>query len=117
MFRLLILVCIQTIFLSGGQVLLKLAMAQLPKFSWSWSYLKALMNDWWLLLCGISFGIATVLWLYILKHYPFHQAYPLTALGYIFGMVAAMLVFGETVPVGRWVGVLLIVGGCFLIMK
>lgn len=117
MFRLLILVAIQTAFLAGGQVLLKLAMAQLPKFSWTWSYFKAVVTDWWLAACGASFGIATVLWLYILKHFPFSQAYPLTALGYIFGMIAAIIVFGEHVPFARWIGVVLIVAGCFFIMK
>ena len=117
MWRLLILVCIQTAFLSGGQVLLKLAMAQLPKFSWSWSYFRAVLTDWWLLAGGVSFGAATVLWLYILKHFPFSQAYPLTALGYIFGMVAAIVVFGESVPLTRWIGVVLIVAGCMFIMR
>ena len=117
MFRLLILVAIQTAFLAGGQVLLKLSMAKLPKFNWSWAYFKAVATDWWLLSCGISFGAATVLWLYILKHFPFSQAYPLTALGYIFGMIAAILVFGESVPFSRWIGVILIVAGCMFIMK
>ena len=115
--RLLLLVALQTAFLSGGQVLLKLAMEKLPRFSWSWGYLRAVATDWWLALCGLAFGAATVLWLYILKHFPFSQAYPLTALGYVFGMVAAIIVFGEQVPVARWLGVALIVGGCFLIMK
>ena len=117
MFRLLTLVAIQTIFLSGGQVLLKLAMARLPKFSWTWSYFKAVTTDWWFAACGLSFGIATVLWLYILKHFPFHQAYPLTAMGYIFGMLAAIVVFGESVPLARWIGVALIVLGCMFIMR
>lgn len=117
MWKLLSLVAIQTIFLSSGQVLVKLAMAKLPPFSWSWQYFLAVLTDWWLLACGISFGIATVLWLYILRHYPFSQAYPLTAMGYIFGMIAAILVFGEVVPLSRWLGVLLIMGGCMLIMR
>ena len=117
MVRLLILVLIQTIFLSAGQVFLKLAMEKLPKFSWTWSYFKLVLTDWWLLACGASFGIATVLWLYILKHFQFSQAYPLTALGYIFGMIAAILVFGEHVNAYRWIGVILVVGGCMLIMK
>lgn len=117
MVRLLILVAVQTLFLSGGQVLLKLAMAQLPSFSWSWAYFRQVLTDWWLLACGASFGVATVLWLYILRHFPFSQAYPLTALAYLFGMVAAIVVFGEQVPLVRWIGALLIVGGCMLIMK
>jgi undecaprenyl phosphate-alpha-L-ara4N flippase subunit ArnE len=117
MWRLLTLVSIQTIFLSGGQVLLKLSMNKLPKFAWTWDFFKALLTDWWLLACGISFLVATILWLYILKKFPFSQAYPLTALSYVFGMVAALLVFGEQIPLVRWVGVALVIGGCFLIMR
>ena len=117
MVRLLIFVLIQTIFLSGGQVLLKLAMDKMPSFSWTWSYFKVLLTNWWLLACGVSFGSATVLWRDILKHFQFNQAYPLTALGYVFGMIAAILIFGEHVPVYRWIGVVLVLGGCMLIMK
>lgn len=111
------LVCLQSGLLAGGQVLLKIAMKALPKFSWTWGYFKAVATDWWLAAMGVCFGCATVLWLYILRHYPFSQAYPLTALGYIFGMVAAIVVFGENVPAVRWIGVVLIVAGCFFIMK
>lgn len=117
MWRLLGLVSLQTIFLSGGQVLLKLALAKLGKFEWSWAYFKTVLTDWWLLACGISFGIATVLWLYILKKFPFSQAYPMTALGYVFGMIAALLVFGEQIPLARWFGVVFVVLGCMLIMR
>ncbi|MBP5548585.1 MAG: EamA family transporter [Bacteroidales bacterium] len=117
MFRLLLLVVVQTMFLTGGQVLLKQAMLQLPKFSWSWDYFKAVLTDWWLLGCGASFGVATVLWLYILRHFPFSQAYPLTAIGYVFGVVAAILIFGETVTAWRWLGVALIVLGCLFVMR
>lgn len=117
MFRLVLLVAVQTLFLAGGNVFLKLAMQKMPSFSWSWSYFRAALVDWWFLACGASFGIASVLWLYILRHFPFSQAHPLTALSYIFGMVAAILVFGEQVPWLRWLGVGLIVVGCFLIMK
>ena len=53
------LVALQTLFLSGGQVLLKLAMEKLGKFEWSWSYFKTVLTDWWLLACGIAFAVAT----------------------------------------------------------
>lgn len=118
MFRLLILVALQSLLFTGGQVLLKLATAALPdKFEWTWRYFKILLTDWWLLACGISFGAGTVLWLHILKHYPFSQAYPLTALGYVFGMLAGIWIFGEQVPLARWFGMALIILGCFLIMR
>ena len=115
--RLLAWVVVQTAFLSGGQVFLKLAMEKLGKFQWSWGYFKTVLTDWWLLACGASFGVATVLWLYILKKFPFSQAYPLTALAFVFGMLAAWLVFGESVPFARWMGLVLVVLGCMLIMR
>ena len=115
--RLLFLVVVQTVLLSGGQVLLKLAMEKMPAFAWSWSYFRALLVNYWFAACGLAFGAATVLWLYILKHFPFSQAYPLTTLGYVFGMIAAMLVFGEQVPAARWIGVVLIMAGCVFIVK
>ena len=111
------LISLQTLFLAGGQVFLKLAMEKLPKFEWTWAYFKTVLVDWWLLACGLSFGAATVLWFYILKKFPFSQAYPLTSLSFVFGMIAAWLVFGEAVPLSRWIGLILVVGGCFLIMK
>ena len=67
--------------------------------------------------CGVSFGIAGVMWMYILKNFPFHQVYPMTAVAYIFGMLASMWVFGESVPPVRWLGVLLIMAGCVFILK
>ncbi len=117
MWRMMVLVGLQSLFLSGGQVLLKLAMEKMGKFEWSWVFFKSVLTNWWLLACGISFGIATVLWLYILKKFPFSLAYPLTSLSFIFGMIAAWLVFGESIPFSRWIGLVLVVLGCFLIMK
>ena len=117
MWRLLGLVSLQTIFLSGGQVLLKLAMEKMDKFEWTWTYFKTVLTNWWLLASGISFSICAVLWLYILKKFPFSQAYPLTSFSFVFGMIAAWLVFGESIPFSRWIGLVLVVLGCFLIMK
>ena len=121
MWKLLGWVSMQTLFLSGGQVLLKLSMQKLGKFEWSCNYFKSLLNDWVFLLvflaCGICFGIAIVLWLYILKKFPFNQAYPLTSLSFVFGMVAAWLVLGESIPYWRWIGLILVVLGCVLITR
>lgn len=111
------LVSLQTFFLAGGQVLLKLGLEKLGKFEWSWAYFKSVATDWWLLACGVSFGLATVLWFFILKRFPFSQAYPLTSLSFVFGMLAAWLVFGESIPFSRWIGLILVVSGCFLILK
>lgn len=114
-------VSVQTLFLSGGQVLLKMVMQKTGKFEWSWAYIKSLWSDWSFLLlflgCGICFGLAAVLWLWILKKFPFNQAYPLTSLSFVFGMIAAWLILGESIPYWRWIGLILVVLGCFLIIK
>ena len=118
MWRVFGLVALQTLFLSGGHVFLKLAMQHIGKFEWSWAFFKTILPHWWLwACCGISYSVATVLWLYILKRFPFSQAYPLTSLAFVFGMIAAWLVFGESIPLSRWIGLVLVVLGCFLIMK
>ena len=117
MFRLLLLVAIQSIFLSGAQVLLKLASAKILPFSWSWPFFKSVIWNGWLALSGVAGILAFALWTYILKHYPFGVAYPLSCLGYVFGLIAAMLVFHETVNWNQWLGIVLIMAGCFFIAK
>ena len=114
MWKLIVLAVTQSAFLCGGQVLLKLGLAASGPFSWSWSFFKSQLTNWWFLFCGLSFGVATVLWLYILKHFPFSIAYPLSCLSYAFGMVAAILVFHEQVNWVQWLGVFLVMTGCVL---
>lgn len=55
--------------------------------------------------------------MYILKHYPFSQAYPLSSLAYVFGMVASLFVFREQVSWMQWAGVLLIMAGCYCVAQ
>lgn len=117
MLKLIILSLSQSLFLCGGQVLLKLGLAKSGPFSWTWSFFRSQLTNWWFLFCGISFGVATVLWLYLLKHYSFSIVYPLTCISYLFGMFAAMLIFKETVSALQWIGVLLIMTGCAFILK
>lgn len=117
MWKLLGLTCIQSIFLAGSQVLLKIATSHIPAFAWTWSFFKSLLTNWWLLGSGLSAITALVLWMNILKNYPFGVAYPLSCLGYVFGLIAAMLVFHEDVVWTQWVGIVLIMAGCAFIAK
>ena len=80
------------------------------------AYLRAMLLNWRLALCGVSFTAAGLLWAYIMKHYPLSVAYPLVSLSYVFGMIAAVVIFHETVDWTKWLGVLLIIIGCAVIM-
>ena len=117
MLKVVILTILQCFLLASGQVCFKLAVEKINKFQWSWNWFTGLMNNWWLLLSGISLISATFLWAYILKHFEFSVAYPVTAFAYVFGMLAAIFIFHETVSITRWIGVGLIILGVLFIAK
>lgn len=117
MLRLVAISVCQCFFLALGQVFLKLAMVRMSSFSWTWNYFKELLTNWQFALCGICMGAATILWLYILKNFEFSAAYPMISISYIFGMLAAIFIFHETIPMTRWIGVALIMIGVILVAK
>jgi len=114
--QLLPLSIVQAILLSGGQILVKIALQHMPKPALTGDFILSQLTNWWWLACGLCFGGATILWAYILKHYPFSMAYPLSSMAYIFGMIAAMYIFHEEVSTTAWVGICLIMLGCYLIV-
>lgn len=117
MWRLLILSIVQSALLSGGQVLLKMALQRMDPFSWTREFWINLFTNWRFMGTGICMGAGSLLWMYILKKFPFSMAYPMVSLSYVFGMLAAIYFFHETVSVQRWIGIFLIIGGCILIVK
>ena len=92
--NLILLSVIQAICLSAGQVLLKIAMQAQPAFSWTWDYFSRTLTNWWLLACGLTFAGAGLLWMYILRH---------------------MWIFHEQVSLVQWLGILLIMAGCYCV--
>lgn len=115
--RLLPLALLQCLLLSGGQVLMKIGLTRAGDFSWSAQYFQRLFINLPFASCGLCYGAGSILWMYIVKHFPFSMAYPMVSLSYVFGMVAAMLIFKEQVPLTRWIGVFLILTGCTLVAK
>lgn len=111
------LAIIQSLLLAAGQVFLKLSLSRMEPFGWNWEFFKSVLLNWQFALCGILSAAGTVLWFYIIKRFPFSMAYPLASLSFVFGMIAAILVFHEEVSLVRWLGVLLIMAGCYLIAR
>ncbi len=114
---LIILAIIQSMLLAGGQVLLKFGLARMLPFSMSLEFWKSVFVNWQFAACGLCYGAGSILWFYIVKNYPFSMAYPMVSLSYVFGMVAAIVFFHEPVEWTKWVGVLLIMAGCYFIAK
>jgi undecaprenyl phosphate-alpha-L-ara4N flippase subunit ArnE len=117
MWKIILFSTVQCLFLSLGQVFLKFAMNRIDRFSFTLMFFREQLTNWWLLASGISMLVATFLWLYIIKHFDFSIAYSMTSISYLFGMLAAVYIFHETVPFTRWMGLLLVMGGVFLIAK
>jgi undecaprenyl phosphate-alpha-L-ara4N flippase subunit ArnE len=117
MLKVIFLIILQCILLASGQVCFKFAVQRIDKFIFSWAYFVELLTNWWLLASGILLVTATVLWGYVLKHFDFSVAYPLTSIAYIFGILAAVFIFGENVPFTRWIGVAIIIFGVYFVVK
>jgi undecaprenyl phosphate-alpha-L-ara4N flippase subunit ArnE len=115
--KVILLTIVQCFLLASGQVCFKFAVEKITKFQFSWTYFTDILTNWWLLASGICLISATVLWGYILKHFEFSVAYPITAFAYVFGVLAAIFIFHETVPATRWLGIGCIILGVILIAK
>lgn len=115
--RLIILSLFQSLLLAGGQVSLKLAMQKVPSFKLAWPIIKLYVLNFWFLFTGAFFGVATILWMYILKNYPLSESYPLTSFAYVFGFLAAVVIFRESVNFEKLAGVFFVLIGAFLLMK
>ena len=115
-FKMILLMLLQTSMLVGGQVCFKLGMQGIDSFVWSWDFIchQILLNAW--LLIGVVFLVAANLfWLWLLKMFPFSLIYPMTSLGFIFGMLSGMFIFHETVTFTQWIGAFMVMGGCYFI--
>ncbi len=117
MLRILCYTVLQSILLVGGQVFLKFALMRMPPFAWTRTFWTSLLTNWHFAVCGVLFAAASLMWMYIVKSFPFSMAYPMVSMSYVFGMFAAILFFHEEVSAVRWIGVALIVVGCILIAK
>ena len=115
--NLLLLAFIQAALLAGGQLCVKFALMRIDRFVFSWQFILEQLSNWWWLACGICFGCSTVLWAYILRHYPFSTAYPLSSLAYVFGVLAAWLFLGEKISYNIIIGILLIMVGCYFVSR
>ena len=117
MLKLVGLAIVQSFFLMLSQVFLKLAVTQFGPFQFTFSYIKSIFGNIYLILSGIAVAGAISLWVYILKHYPFSIAYPLGSISYIFGLIAAIVIFHEQVSAFRWLGVCIIIVGIYFVTK
>jgi len=61
--------------------------------------------------------VSVVVWIVGLSRVPVTIAYPMLSLGYVINAVAAYYIFGETVTLGRWLGIGFIIVGVWLVAR
>ena len=115
MWQLLSLSVIQSLMLSFGQLTMKVAFDKMPRFSGTLDFWGNLLTNWWFLLCGILFGSASLLWMYILKHFPLSMVAPMASMSYIFTLILAIVFLHEEVSWNRWIGIFCIIVGCIFV--
>lgn len=65
-----------------------------------------------LIILGVFlYGVATVIWLYVLSRLPLSFVYPLQSLAYVFALIVAFVLFKESIPPTRWIGTVIILAG------
>mgnify|MGYP000880884707 CR=1 FL=1 len=117
MYKLFGLITLQSMLLVLTQSFAKIALKAFGPFEWTWHFMKVVFTTWQFAVFGL-FGVASMgLYAYILNNYDFSLAYPLTSISYVFSLIAALLIFQETIPWTRWLGVIIIMVGVFFVLK
>ena len=75
---------------------------------------QALSNGY--VLAGIAaYGVSAILWLVLLSRLPLSYVYPAIGLGYVVVVLISWAVLREDIPPLRWLGVLVICVGVYLV--
>lgn len=103
--RVIYLLCF-ALLLVAGQILFKYAALRASPDALPWS----LINIWLILALGL-YGIATMLWVWLMTFVPLAYAYPFAALGFVIVPLAGVYLFDEPLSWRYVVGAALIVTG------
>jgi len=100
----------------AGQMAMKSGMAQVGAIhAMSGGTLLRMFTNLYVLLGLGCYALSTVAYLTALSNLPLSFAYPMVGLGYVIVVFLSWILLKEPVSLARWVGVLLICGGAFLI--
>lgn len=109
------LIFINTLILVSGQFLWKFGlMGRTDSYQSIGGIIKLFLSPY--IISGLFlYGMATILWLFILTRVPLSVAYPIQSMAYIFAVFGAYFVFNEPLTLWKIIGVILIMAGVSLI--
>jgi len=103
-----------------GQLSLKRGMKNVGNFEikdFASSKIFKLIEEKFVIIGIVLYAIATLFWLVILSKAELSFAYPMLALGYVLIAVFGKIFFNENVTLTRFLGILLISIGVFLLLR
>ena len=65
----------------------------------------------------LCFGVSSVFWLVVLSRIELSMAYPLVSIAYIVTAIFSYFIFKENITLIRWIGILTICLGVFLVSR
>jgi multidrug transporter EmrE-like cation transporter len=71
----------------------------------------------WVFLGFVLFGLSSIIWLAVLSRMELSLVYPMVSLAYVVVAFASILLFKENVTLVRWIGIVVICAGVFLISR
>ncbi len=104
-----------------GQLLLKMGMLRIGKFSFDIStlvhqYIKIFLNP--LVIAGLfGFFLSMLIWLYVLSRMELSFAYPFVALNYVLILFGSYFLLKEAITPMKVIGVVVIVIGVYLVAR
>jgi len=102
-----------------GQLLMKQGMNQFGAFPVTQllNRLIPMFFNPWVFAGLVSFGLSSVFWLVVLSRLDLSFAYPMVSLAYVVVAFASIIFFKESVTLIRWIGIIVICFGVFLISR
>ncbi|TXK85796.1 EamA family transporter [Paenibacillus sp. N3.4] len=110
-----VIVLLNVCLLVAGQIVWKVALSRTPLTGIH--NLSAILMQPYILLGCVLYGVATVIWFYALSRYDLSRIYPLQSIAYVFGALFGWLLFKEAFTVHQVMGLLMLVGGAFLLAR
>lgn len=106
------------IFTVAGQLLIKAGMIEIGAIPSAWDglphFLVSALSNWKAVAGLMSAVAAAILWMGAVSRSDISFAYPFMALAIVLVLALSGLFFGEHVPLGRWLGVLIVCVGLII---
>ena len=99
----------------AGQLLTKEGVNRIGQITLS-TLPQAIINPF-ILGGALVYVLASVLWMWLLTKGDFTALVPLQSLSMVITVIAGALLFSETISPGRWIGIVLMAIGAFIIAK